>query len=74
MQIERALRLKIGEAVRCPASKNQRGHDGPDFTGTITGVSPIIATNAHGDEYIWVEVRGPAHKSLWPSNRLGALQ
>lgn len=71
MNIERALRLKIGERVVCPQSKNQRGHDGPDYIGTVTGVSPIIATRPDGVEYIWVEVKGATHKSVWPSNRLG---
>lgn len=67
MDIQRALQLKIGNTVACPPDRRE-----PGYRGTVTNVSPIIATSHNGDEYIWVEVKTPfGHKSVWPSNRLG---
>jgi hypothetical protein len=65
MHIDKALRLKVGDIVHCPADRGD-----PAFTGRVTHVSPVIH-EASLTEFIWVEVQGPHHKSVWPSNRLG---
>jgi hypothetical protein len=67
MHIEKAKQLRRGETVRCPADRGD-----PAFTGTVTHVGVLGAEshNIHGEVYIWVEVKGPHHKSVWPSNRL----
>lgn len=70
MNIERALKLKPGDKVSCPADRGD-----PAFTGTVTHANAnskeICKMADTGVEYVWVEVQGPYHKSLWPSNRLG---
>lgn len=66
MLITKALQLKVGDRVRCPADRGV-----PAFTGTVTHVSTQI-NEVGAVQYIWVEVQRPnSHKSVWPSNRLG---
>lgn len=69
MKIEQARKLKYGQTVHCPADRGEKA-----FTGTVRSedcaTSPSHLT--HRQEcFIWVEVQGPHHKSVWPSNRLG---
>lgn len=58
--------LKVGHSVRCPADRGE-----PGFTGKIVGFSTQENKTSTGITYVWVEVQGPHHKSVWPSNRLG---
>jgi hypothetical protein len=71
MHLTRAQQQKIGNLVACPKDRRE-----PGFTGKVAAISPIIATNADGEEYVWIEVQHPftGRKSQWPSNRLGAFQ
>jgi hypothetical protein len=69
MKIEKALTLKVGDTVYCPADRGD-----PPFSGKVThncNGTKTISKNLDGVEYIWVEVQGPGKKSMWPSNRLG---
>lgn len=68
MNIEQAKQLKAGDRVACPADRGE-----PSFTGRVTSVGSNISKNLKGAEFVWVEVQGPHHKSVWPSNRLGAF-
>ena len=66
MNIERARKLTRGSAVSCPADRGEAA-----YQGTVTSIQPDApASQTGGVEYIWVEVQGPTHKSVWPSNRL----
>lgn len=66
MRIEKALELKVGNMVSCPADRGD-----PAFRGPVTHISPVPCKNHVGEDCIWVEVQRPGrHKSVWPSNRL----
>ena len=66
MNIEQAKKLSVGSVVLCPPDRGDKG-----YTGQVTWVGELVQTNYQGFEYISVEVQGPHHKSVWPSNRLG---
>jgi hypothetical protein len=73
MDIDQAKKLKYGQKVRCPADNGD-----PPYVGTVRTETEIIAgssveKNLDGVEYIWIEVQGLKHKSVWPSNRLGSM-
>lgn len=68
MDIEKALKLKRGDIVYCPADRGN-----PNFCGTVASdiTDKTISKNIKGYKYIWIEVLTPfGHKSVWPSNRL----
>lgn len=67
MNIERAKKLRRGDTVFCPADRGDKA-----YTGQVTHVGALgsVSHNHDGQAYIWVEVQGPHHKSVWPSNRL----
>lgn len=65
MHIDKARKLKIGQKVTCPPDRGDKG-----YVGTVTHISHETHRNIHDHEYLWVEVHGPQHKSVWPSNRL----
>lgn len=66
MQLDKALALKVGDVVRCPADRGT-----PAYIGPITHISGNVATHM-GKEFIWVTVAdGHGHRHVWPSNRLG---
>ncbi len=67
MKIETALKLKRGQCVQCPPDRGDAG-----FYGKVTSVGAVV-DRVHNSEFIWVEVQGPHHKSVWPSNRLGCV-
>ena len=71
MNIDKARKLKAGDLVHYPTNGSE-----PAGWGEVTWANKDLATtaaslNIRGTEYIWVEVKGPSHKSIWPSNRLG---
>ena len=71
MNIEKARKLKPNDTVYCPADRGE-----PAFVGRVTLHNKDLETapeniNIHGEPYVWVEIMGPGHKSVWPSNRLG---
>jgi len=69
VKIERALQLEKGDVVVCPPDRGD-----PQFRGKVTHcckATKNISKTMQGEEFIWVEVQGPSHKSMWPSNRLG---
>ena len=69
MRIERALQLEKGDVVVCPPDRGD-----PGFRGKVINsckATKTISKTILGEEFIWVEVQGPSHKSMWPSNRLG---
>jgi hypothetical protein len=68
MDIERALRLKKGDIVHCPADRGE-----PAYIGKVVDnfTCKDVHTNMYGTKYIWVLVQGLLHKTTWPSNRLG---
>ena len=61
MKISKALNLKRRDYVTTPDGPGRVTHDCEGST---------VQTNFEGVEFIWVEVKGPHHKSVWPSNRL----
>jgi hypothetical protein len=70
MQLEKARKLKPGNLVGCPADGNQ-----PECMARVTRWNQDLQTqeakkNIHGDEYIWVELKGTGWRGIWPSNRL----
>lgn len=68
MNIDQARKLRPGDTVACPADRGEAA-----FQGKVTSidVDAVPSRTPDGTEYIWVEVKGPWHKSVWPSNRLG---
>jgi hypothetical protein len=63
MNIDKALKLKPGDAVRFPEDRgNVAGQ------GRVKNVSEEVQTNHQGHKYIWVCLQGTA--GVWPSNRL----
>lgn len=68
MNIEKALALKNGDIVRCPADRGA-----PGFTGKAVHAYKEKCRTKDGVDYVWVLVFDPAkHRSaVWPSNRLG---
>lgn len=69
MNIDKAMQLKVGDVVHCPADRGD-----PAYKGKVThncNSSKTVAKTLDGSEYVWVEVQGPYHKTMWPSNRLG---
>lgn len=73
MRLSDARKLKPNDPVICPADR-----DTPAIIGTVTRFNKDLATqeakkNIHRTLFIWVEVKGVGHKSLWPSNRLGGI-
>lgn len=67
MTHEQALKLKVGDTVRCPADRGE-----PGYSGKVEHIDDNDATHALVKEpFRWVTVRKPgAHASVWPSNRL----
>ena len=65
MNIDKALSLKHGDTVFCPADRGD-----PAKTGTVKSVSHNVNKNIRGVEYVWVTVQHVGHGSVWPSNRL----
>ena len=68
MHIDRALQLKCGDMVSCPADRGSAA-----FYGRVISAGVDVAKDLKGADYIWVTVRGPLTESVWPSNRLGKL-
>jgi hypothetical protein len=69
VRVDQAKKLKYGQRVSCPPDRGSAG-----FTGTVRTENldqAIVNNHPNGGDYIWVEVMGPTHKSVWPSNRLG---
>lgn len=58
--------LKIGRHVSCPPDRGDLG-----YNGKITHIGTVEDMNSLGRKFVWVEVQGPTHKSVWPSHRLG---
>lgn len=72
MDIQRALKLKKGSLVNCPADRGDPAFTGKIVTETEMIKNAIINTHPNGGKYIWIEIQTPfLHKSVWPSNRLG---
>lgn len=69
MKLKTARALRPGKRVACPADRGD-----PSFIGTVTHVGSIMSKcHTTNESYIWIEVQRPGHhKSVWPSNRLGA--
>ena len=66
MDIQRALKLKVGDVAHCPADRGDAA-----YTGKVVHVSGNITTHL-GKEFIWVTVSdGHGSRHVWPSNRLG---
>lgn len=67
MNIDKAITLKPGDTVRCPADRGEAG-----YTGKVTHVAGNKCTSFNGTPYVWVTVRHPSGLSnhVWPSNRL----
>lgn len=69
MEIARALKLKPGQMVSCPADRGSAPFSGNVSFGFIPGE---IQYNLAGAAYVWVPVSGPLGSAgVWPSNRLG---
>jgi len=67
MDIKQAKQLKVGDVVRCPADRGAA-----PFTGKVSSVGANVSKSIHGEEYVWINVKGPSGHSagVWPSNRL----
>jgi hypothetical protein len=66
MELQRALKLRVGETVHCPTDRGD-----PAYAGVVSYISGNIATHL-GKEFIWVTVKDRhGCKRVWPSNRLG---
>ena len=63
MQLDK---LKIGALVECPVDRGDNA-----YVGEILSIGKEVYKNINGNEFVWVEVQGPNHKTVWPSNRLG---
>lgn len=57
---------KINDSVDCPPDRGNAG-----YRGVVTGVGYNVHTNSLGIKYVWCDVKGPEHTSVWPSHRLG---
>lgn len=68
MDIKKELALKKGATVRCPKDRGEGAYYGKVVNDCDESA---IHKNLDGTEFIWVEVQGPNHKTVWPSNRLG---
>lgn len=67
MELERALALKPGDKVACPADRGS-----PAYTGEVRHVGKTVSETIGGRKYVWVTVRNRyCQESVWPSNRLG---
>lgn len=63
MEIEKALKLKIGDVVSYPPDRGN-----PGGFSKITFIGPkTIQKNIYGKEYIWVTLHVGG---VWPTNRL----
>jgi hypothetical protein len=61
-----ARRFIVGQIVQCPPDRGDKG-----YQGVVTSVGTDEQKNYQGVPYFWIEVKGPRHKSVWPSHRLG---
>lgn len=68
MNIQRALKLKPGDAVACPPDRGS-----PGFAGRVAaGFTPGDIQHSYAAAaFIWVPVAGGG---VWPSNRLEAFE
>lgn len=68
MNIDKAIALKVGDTVHCPADRGDR-----PYAGRVTHVAGGRCVSFNGTPYVWITVRHPNGLSshVWPSNRLG---
>lgn len=68
MDIEDARKLKVGDRVAYPADRGD-----PGGIGEVTHVGTKEGVVSDSKLYVWVNVKGVHHESVWPSNRLSIV-
>lgn len=68
MDIKKALALKKGSIVHCPEDRGEKAYYGKVLNDCNNAT---IHETLNGKKFIWIEIEGPNHKTVWPSNRLG---
>jgi hypothetical protein len=69
MKLEQAQALKVGDKVKCPKDRGDKGYD-----GVVTFVGETVQTHPSVPEpFIWVTVQKAATRHTWSSNRIEVL-
>lgn len=66
MNVQLALKLKVGQRVYFPADRGSQAGN-----GIVANVGTTINKSFSGAEYVWVGLLDA--KGVWPSNRLSLI-
>jgi len=66
MDIQKALRLRVGDTVSFPSDRGSPA--GSAKIVSTSGASAAINHNIYDQPYIWIGLEAP--NGVWPSNRL----